>query len=738
MKKERKNDFKMNLLIQKLKNISAHGESLKKQEKVKNEIQYMQERANKKTNEIKEEISVVRKVLHSFRGIHIKILVAIFIPILLMASFGIVCYIKTSSAITSNYEKSTAETIDAVGDYLGLGMESIQNKATEMVYSSSVNGYYRQYAAADALEKQKNYNNLKDETVVIRSMNLFIEGLTILGKNGQDLSTSTTDFYMDNHIYMEFSKTDDAKKIEEAKNHNLWMGQHANLDELLGISGDSYAASYLKSMNSGKGYVIIDISRDTIKERLLQVDYGKGSILGFVTGDGKETLSNTEEASIFSNLEYYLKATTDDKLGGYSDQIFNGKDYLFTYSKIGDTGSMVCALIPKSTILKQTDSIKLLIIIFVLISSIFAIIVGTIIAGGIGNAITKLIKSISRVSKGDLTVKFETKRKDEFLILSKSLNDMIGGVRNLIGEVAKVGSKVNDSAILLSSTAETILGNTKDISLTVDDIEKGVVHQADDTQNCSNQMTNLSDKISQLDGSVEEIELIAKDTKLIVRNGMLIVDELKNKNKDTSDITQTVIGEIKELVKQSQSIGNFVGIINEIASQTNLLSLNASIEAARAGQAGRGFAVVADEIRKLADESIKAAKEIGNIVNHIQSTTKNTVITAGKAENIVSSQTQALYKTVDLFEDIDKHVINLTGNLNIISIGIEGITSTKEDTVDAISNISAVSQETAAAAEEVSATVNNQILSVERLSQSANDLAGDALRLQEVIRAFQI
>ncbi|MDF2941846.1 MAG: methyl-accepting chemotaxis sensory transducer [Herbinix sp.] len=701
-------------------------------------IQKRKEKVNEKAKEIKEVISVFGKLLGSFRGIRIKILVAIFIPILLLGVFGIVCYIKTSNAITSNYEKSTAETIDAVGDYLNLGLESVQNKAMEMVFSSSVTGYYGKAGGADSLEELKNYNNLKDEVVVIQSMNPFVGGLTILGKNGRDISTSSSTIFLDNQIYMDYSNSDDVAMLKDTKSNDLWMGQHTKLDEMLGASKDSYAMSYLKSMNSGNGYIIFDISIDTIKERLSQIDYGKGSILGFVTEDGRETLSNTEETTVFSGLNYYQKAVTGEQPGGYSYQDYNGEEYLFTYSKIGETGSMVCSLIPKSTILRQADSIKQLIVIFVLIAIVLAIIVGTIIAGGIGNAIAKLIKYISRVSKGDLTVRFETKRKDEFLILSKSLNDMIGGIRTLISEVAMVGTKVNDSAILLSSTTETILGDTKDISSTVDEIEKGVVQQADDTQSCSDQMSNLSDKISQLYGSADEIELIAKDTKLIVRNGILIVDELKNKSKDTSDITQEVINEIKDLKEQSQSIGNFVGVINEIASQTNLLSLNASIEAARAGQAGRGFAVVADEIRKLADASVKAAKQIEDIVIHIQSKTQNTVVTAGKAENIVKSQAEALHKTVDLFEDIDQHVINLSANLNTISIGIKGIESAKEDTVDAISNISAVSEETAASAEEVSATVNNQIQSVESLSRSAGDLAEDANRLQEVIQAFQI
>lgn len=155
-----------------------------------------------------------------------------------------------------------------------------------------------------------------------------------------------------------------------------------------------------------------------------------------------------------------------------------------TTESLSESGAMVCALVPESTIIEQANEIKTLSVFFVSFACILALLLGTAMAGGIGNAISKLMKSITLAARGDLTAKFDTKRKDEFNILSKGLTDMVGGMRNLIAEVAEVGAKVSGSAGMLSATSENILGATKDISLTIDEIEKGVVQQATDTEHC--------------------------------------------------------------------------------------------------------------------------------------------------------------------------------------------------------------------------------------------------------------
>ncbi|BCJ96231.1 methyl-accepting chemotaxis protein [Anaerocolumna cellulosilytica] len=693
------------------------------------------EGAQEKRQKIKNEFEENKATISKLKGIGAKILIAFFIPVLLMGVFGIFSYDKSSKALISSYEKSTSDTLKAVSDYLALGFQSVSDKAVEYVLSDYISGYYLRTNEKDTIDDIKALKKLQQQNMVVKETNAFIGAIHIMGKVGSGVSTSVAP---PKDIFSQYITTEEAASFMDNSKRHMWIGSHQALDDILLLNKDSYAMAIVSKMSNIDGFIIMDVSKEKVLEVLEGMDSKDGSIYGLVTADGRETLTDPELQNVFTDKEYFQKLSETEEKHGYSYQTYDGEEYLFTYSKIGKTGAMVCSLIPKAAILRQADSIKSMTLIFVALASVFALLVGILMSTGIGSAIGKLMKAITLASKGDLTTRFDTKRKDEFMILTESLSQMTAGMRNLIGEVAGVGSKVTDSSGELSVTSEKILDATRGISFTIDEIEKGVVQQAADTDHCLGQMANLSDKINQVYSSTYEIERIANDTKGVVGDGLVIIGDLNEKATATSNVTQLVIKDIEALEVQSRNIGNFVGIINEIAAQTNLLSLNASIEAARAGDAGKGFAVVADEIRKLADQSVKAAGQIQGIVTEIQGKTQGTVVSARQAENIVSSQTQALKKTIQVFEEINTHVGSLVTNLDNISNGVKGIENAKEDTMDAIRNISAVAQQTAAASEEVSATANNQIGSVEGLSLAALELAKDAKNLEKAIQLFKI
>lgn len=689
----------------------------------------------------KETVKQTSKGFSKIFSIKVKLFVGLLIPVVLLAVYGIISYRKSESAIISNYENSSAGTLNAVSDYMGFGLNIIEEKTEELIADPNVRVYYNKKTGnEDFLTSINQQYEIQTDIELSKNTNPFIAGIHVIGEYGKG---SSTEIKVSDTLYSAYAESEQAKEIKASADTYRWLGSHPGLDEYL-VEGDktyttdNYAMSIIRKLNNNSGYVIIDVSMDQIMEMFAKYDLGEGSITGLVTSDGREVITGSDASVLFSSLPKFQDILNGEALNGFSYETYNNEEHLFLFSKVPQANTTVCALIPRDTILRQVEDIKSLNVWFVTIASIIAIITAVLIAGGLSVAISNLMKSINQAAKGDLTTKFDTKRRDEFRALGNGMTDMLSSMRNLISEVQAVGSKVNVSAGSLSDTSEDLLTATKGISHTIDEIEKGVVQQANDTEKCLLGMSGLSEQVDEVHNNTGEIDRIAENTKKVTNEGIVIIDELNEKSKATSDITHNIIIKIQEFEKQSKNIAGFVSIINEIAAQTNLLSLNASIEAARAGEAGRGFAVVADEIRKLADQSLQAADQIQKTVKDITKQTKETIDTAKEAEEIVDSQTLALNSTIEIFNSINGHVNNLANNLNNISEGIKKIDTAKEDSIDSIQDISAVSEETAAATEEVSATALNQIDAVEKMRNAAVELADNARVLEDAIKAFTI
>lgn len=686
-----------------------------------------------------EERTVKSKLWNRLHSIRVRLFIGLLVPIILLSVYGLVSNKISENAIIHKYEKSASDTIDAISKYMNLGLSMVEKSSMEIILDINFKKFF-ELKYEDAIGSTKSFDDIQDRMFLNASSNKFISEIHLIGANGLDMST---DVDINKELYRWILDSEIGKQFKAKKSQFLWLGEHAELDKVMPKSGsayntESYATSIIRKMSDSKGFIIIDVSSKQIEDTFAEYDLGKGSIMGFITADGRETLANTDESKVFTELTYFQEVLEAEELSGYSYEEYKGKEYLFIYSRFSGMGGAICALVPKSTILGEVRGLKNINLAFVVAGCLIAIVILIIITRSISRAINTMNRYISKAAKGDLTIQFDMKRKDEFRALSGGISDMINHMRTLIGEVQEVGGTVSGSAKSLTSTSSDLLDATKGISRTIDEIGQGIVQQVEDTELCLTQMNNLSDQITQVYNNTNEIEQIADDTRTVATEGAQIIDELNLKAKATSEITQDVIRKIQEFEVQSRKIEGFVNLINDIASQTNLLSLNASIEAARAGEAGRGFAVVAEEIRKLADQSMSAANQIQNTVKDIDAKNIETVNTAEKAESIVASQTEALEKTISVFDNISSHVNDLANNLNDILKRLKAIETAKDDTLSAIQNISAVSQQTAASSEEVNATAINQIDSVEHLRQAAIVLEEDARKLEHAIRIFKI
>ena len=353
-------------------------------------------------------------------------------------------------------------------------------------------------------------------------------------------------------------------------------------------------------------------------------------------------------------------------------------------------------------------------------------------------AIRNATAVLEKAADGDLTGSVQMRRKDEFGILGISINSMISNMKVLLNKVDQVSGLVQSSSDDVTRASELLASSSDEICNAVSEIESGTSSQAIEAENCLEQMALLSEKINTLTTNTSAIESISHNTKTYASQGIEIIDQLNKHAKDTQEVTKAVIEGISKLNDESNTIENIVEVISSISDQTSLLSLNASIEAARARDSGKGFAVVADEIRKLADESMQAVSKISDIITRINSQTVVTVETARRAEQIVGAQQDALITTVNLFNTINEYVEDLVENLDNITSGIEQMSVTKDQTLSAIQSISDVSERSAASTLQVSATIVNQMDAVKKLNNNAETLSNNSKDLLGAVTQFKL
>lgn len=728
-------------------------------ENVKEIREDIQGRIDERVDDVKELKNEVHEARNNksfalkLNSLKFKLIGGFLLPVVLIIILGVISYRNASSAIVSSFEESAQSAIDKTADYYELLFSTIVTTTKDLATNSDTQKYYSKVFMTDQSAEGKAYDTAKAYATSITLNNNFVNQIYILGNYGKDIYTASAGSNS-NNAYENFKNTDTAAYVDE--NRTGWFSYNEYFDKWNFEYSFTYIRQLIATSSKPCGYVIVDLDKDTIYEPLMGLNFGDGSIFTLVASDGgeitkvinsdeEETIdsitmirSNSEEERIFANAEFYQEIMADtENTSGSKYVTYNGESMLFLYSKI-DNGYTVCALVPRDVIMAQANSIKFMTVIMVIIGIILASVTGIVMATGIDTTLNIIMKNLEKAATGDLTVNIRVRRKDEFKVLTDNINNMIKRVRSLINEALYVSEEVSASTEEVTSNTQLLLDATQAITDSIKFMEQGIMQQANDSEDCMRQMDNLSDKIAVVSENTNVIAQIADDAKDTVKNGLITIEELDGKAKDTVNITSEVIAGIESLQGASKKIGNIIGAINEIAEQTNLLSLNASIEAARAGEAGRGFAVVADEIRKLADQSVASVNEIELIIADINTKTKNTVNIAMHAEEIVSSQGEALQRTIKVFNDIEVQVDRLADNLANIVRGVGEIEETKQGTVLAVESISAVSQETAATAEEITESANKQLESVEVLNGAANELCENSEKLIEAIKLFNV
>lgn len=532
------------------------------------------------------------------------------------------------------------------------------------------------------VEIKKTYDELVSETLKTACEHLDSEMSNIWDGDWE---------YIDGHVYKggqdvhdEYQKLINELKSKTGLDYTIFIGQTRRITTLTGTEGTDAAAAVISAtLNGGQEYL------------------GKN-----LTIQGRKYYG------------YYCPTTnTDGKIAGM----------VFTGRLSEDISTNVTKII-----------VTMALIALVLVLAMAGL--GLLVARKVSVQMRHVANELDNLSKGQLRLNIDDNainRKDELGMiadgakgLSEKLGDVIRTTMNMSQELQKSGSDLATSAGQASQASSQV-------SEAVDEISKGAVSQAESVENAAGNTQTIGQDIENIASNVEQLDSYSNEMKSACDQAMDALNKLIHSSQDVQSSVQEIGSTINSTNESAKAISQFSQAITDIASQTNLLSLNASIEAARAGEAGKGFAVVATEIGQLAVQSSNSADEIKKIVDQLLADSEASVEVMQKLNDSFEQQSQQMEDTKTNMQSMAANVENVSDSAGNIAARIDQLTQAKDQLVSIISDLSAISEENAASTQETNASMQELNATFSIINEAAANLQTLATDLTDTISYFK-
>ncbi len=376
--------------------------------------------------------------------------------------------------------------------------------------------------------------------------------------------------------------------------------------------------------------------------------------------------------------------------------------------------------------------------IVVILCGTISLIISTIIVRPI-NLITELTARVSDMDfTADVRQQSLEKRKDETGKMSQALTILRQELGNVVSQIKKQSDLLTESAESLNVGANETALTMGQVENAVNDIAKGASSQAEETQRATENVEIMGDMVKETNAEVEKIMQYAKTMQSSSDHAQTILSRLGEINTKAEEYIEMIARQTRMTNESTVKIGEASRMIADIATETNLLSLNASIEAARAGEQGRGFAVVALEIQKLADQSNASAEEIGSIIETLRHDSEEAVQIMEQVREIIREQSSQMRMTDEAFNEIQEGVQESVSGMSQISTKTKRLDEARVNVVDVVHNLTVIAEENAAGAQQTSASVAEVTSVVADISEKSNHLRRIAEELDEGINIFKL
>lgn len=495
------------------------------------------------------------------------------------------------------------------------------------------------------------------------------------------------------------------------------------------------------------------ILRNPDKIRVIAIDVPIAHIQVIVNSfismdDAQAVLIDRSTMDILSQSEDSLSGSLSDDSGflGTIGEKIDEQDYdsisldnnIVEFREISGTNWVLVSYVPEASIFAELVSLRTTMAIVAVVILIILLVLMERMVNYMIKPIKSLTDSIVMMASGDFTVDIKTKGNDEITVMGQSMKDFAASMRKMINDIVNASETLQGQA----ESSSTVSGGLYEASLTqsktIDNLNETVDQLSASVQEIAENATSLAMVVSETKDSSMEAEQKMNETVTVAESGKSDMEKVG----EAMNVIQSSINSLQESIDEvgtaSSEINNIVSMIGEIADETNLLALNASIEAARAGDAGRGFAVVASEIGGLADDSNKSVQKIQGLIDQVTSLVAETVEKAKQSVDEISSSSELVNQAVNTFDTIYDNIINANHVVNNMASSMSQVESVA-------TNVAAITEEQAASAEVISGNAGNIVAESqnitndsEKVADTAKELADTSGNLMTQIKSFRV
>lgn len=484
---------------------------------------------------------------------------------------------------------------------------------------------------------------------------------------------------------------------------------------------------------------------DTIKEKSgIEVTFFYGTkriMTSIVDRDGNRILGSPAGEKIATEVlqngqEYFSKNVSID------GELYYGY-YVPVFQSEGDMTpiGMVFAGINKNETLNQVLKVVFFMVLMVILIAIFGILIGAYVSNSIAKALNMGITCVKEISTGKLTIQLKQKyinRKDEVGDLARAIKKLQMDLQHMIGGVSDSTNLMIQASDTLQRASHQTFSHIDYVMSSVDEVTRGAASQAENTKNASEHMVSMENLMIETGKEAAALNESADHMMASSDQTSKTMKELKTISEEVEAVVTMVAEQTKQTNESAIMIHKAAGFISKIAGQTNLLSLNASIEAAQAGEAGRGFAVVAKEIQKLAEQSKDTSTNIDQIVNTLIVNSDRVVELIKHMQEIIQNQNQYILNTEKSVHGVMEEIHTSIAKIRRIESTTQELENARKKIVDTIVELSNIAQTNVTSTQETSDIISQVSHRLKEVEQSAVNLRKTADILKQDIKNFQL